>query len=99
MARKFKAKGHPLKMKVVKRVTDENKAFAIERSLIKTYRKQGYKLYNLTAGGPDEKPTYLDGRPRPSKHVAARKKSAKTKIKKPTPKKKANKIRKKRRKR
>jgi predicted GIY-YIG superfamily endonuclease len=99
MARRLQRQGHPLRMRVIARTVRESDAYATERALIKKYRKQGYKLYNLTAGGPDEMPTDLKGRPLKTKRVAAKRKPAKTKRKKTPPKKKAKTINKKRRKR
>lgn len=97
MARRLIKQGHPLRMRAVAKATCDSDACTIESHLIKKYRKQGYKLYNLTSGGPDEKPTDLSGKPRKSKKVTAKTRSpVKPKRKKKPLKKKARKIAKKR---
>lgn len=66
--------GHPFRMKAIAQAVKEEDAYAIERFYIQKYRKAGIKLFNLTSGGPDEKPIKIN---KPKK-----KKKLKKKIKK-----------------
>lgn len=47
--------GFPLKMKAVARTLDLKDSMDLEMFFIKKYRKLGFTLYNLTAGGDDKK--------------------------------------------
>jgi excinuclease UvrABC nuclease subunit len=78
-ARYLMKRGHPFRMKAIARALKESDAYAIERFYIQKYRKAGIKLFNLTAGGPDEKPIKINNpKKKPKKKV--KKKSKKRKV-------------------
>lgn len=54
-ARYLKKKGIPFKMKAVARFLYERDALESEKTLIRTYRKRGLRLFNLTEGGDSKK--------------------------------------------
>lgn len=58
-ARALLRRGYKFRMKTIDGANSESKAFALERRYIKEYRKK-YVLYNLTHGGPDEKPLKIN---------------------------------------
>jgi len=49
-------KGGKFRMQSLAKVLTERDAYLIERTFIKEYLKRGYKLTNMTEGGPQEKP-------------------------------------------
>ena len=55
-ARWLLKKGYKFRMRTIAKALIEKDAYEIERFYIKKYFKEGYKLTNLTHGGPDEKP-------------------------------------------
>ena len=55
----IKSGGH-FHMRSIERVFDEREAYRIERKYIKKYRKNNYKLTNLTYGGPKELPMKMN---------------------------------------
>lgn len=58
-ARALLKKGHKFKMKTIATARNESEAFKLERKYIRELRKK-YVLYNLTYGGPDEKPLKIN---------------------------------------
>ncbi len=59
-ARSLMHKGVPFRMKVIRTTTIEDEAWKLERHFIQKFRKEGYKLYNCTYGGPDEIPMRIN---------------------------------------
>jgi predicted GIY-YIG superfamily endonuclease len=59
-ARNLLHKGVPFRMKVIRTTNIEDEAWKLERYFIQKFRKDGYKLYNCTYGGPDEFPMKIN---------------------------------------
>lgn len=58
-ARALLKKGHKFRMRTIATAKTEERAFKLERKYIRELRKK-YVLYNLTYGGPDEKPLKIN---------------------------------------
>lgn len=55
-ARKLLRAGVKFSMRKIRTTKSEDRAYSLERYFIKKFRRDGYKLYNCTHGGPDELP-------------------------------------------
>ncbi len=67
-ARSLMHRGIPFRMKVIRTTTIEDEAWKLERYFIQKFRREGYKLYNCTYGGPDELPMKINN-PKKKKQV------------------------------
>ena len=54
-ARQIIKRGYKFRMKTIAKTLDLKDSMELEKFFIKRYRRLGYTLYNLTAGGDDKK--------------------------------------------
>jgi predicted GIY-YIG superfamily endonuclease len=67
-ARKLMRAGIKFRMRTIRTTKNEDRAYRIERYFIKKFRRDGYKLYNCTFGGPDETPMKIN-KPRKERKI------------------------------